>query len=251
MNLTLSESTSLAKLIYDGVASSSELSDAGMVIGIAPDFVSLLSVKQVVSLPILVGSQNVFYEEKGAFTGETSLNMLLSVGCDFVIVGHSERRHIFYESDDVINKKIKVSSSRLKSILCVGETLPERKEEKTNEIIEKQILNNLHAFPIKNIHNLIVAYEPVWAIGTNITPTPKQAEDVHLLIRQILANMFSKPVASNIPIIYGGSVNANNVKSLLSMPNIDGALVGGASLKAGEFLEIIRTASLLCKKTGE
>ena len=208
---------------------------------ICPSFVSLFEVKKLLkNSDIRLGAQNMHQEEKGAFTGEISALMLKNI-CDYVILGHSERRQYFKETNELINKKIKTSlKNNLKIILCIGETLEQRKNNKTFSIIETQLkicLNNINNNEIKNV---VIAYEPIWAIGTGNNATPQQAEEVHLFIRSLLHKVYDKNVSDSVRIIYGGSVNANNIKDLMKMKNIDGALVGGASLDEKTFLEICK-----------
>ncbi|HZW40029.1 MAG TPA: triose-phosphate isomerase [Ignavibacteriaceae bacterium] len=190
-----------------------------------------------------LGAQNMYFEDSGAFTGEISAQMLLSVGCKYVILGHSERRAIFMESDDVINKKIKKAlSAGLLPIFCIGETLEEREGGITNNIIEGQLKNGLTGISEEELGKIIVAYEPVWAIGTGKTATPQQAQDVHAFIRGWIKKNYSQAAADKLVIQYGGSVKPDNAKELLSQTDIDGALVGGACLKADSFIGIIKGA---------
>jgi len=211
---------------------------------ICPPFVNLETAGALLKgWVIKLGAQNVYFEESGAFTGEISAAMLKGVGCEYVILGHSERRTIFGESDQVINKKLKTAvKNGLKPIFCVGETLEEREKGIAFKIIEEQIRNGLNSFNESGLENLIVAYEPVWAIGTGRNATPQQAQDVHLFIRELIAKMFSAGFAAQLVIQYGGSVKADNAKELLSQPDIDGALVGGACLKADSFIKIVEAA---------
>jgi triosephosphate isomerase len=193
---------------------------------------------------IKLGAQNMYYEDSGAFTGEISAKMLKSVGCEYVILGHSERRTIFKETDEIVNKKIKKAlSEKLKVIFCIGETLEEREKGITNSILEKQLKNGLQDITSSQMDELIVAYEPVWAIGTGKTATPMQAEEAHKFIRSVISEIFSDSVAENIVIQYGGSVKPDNAKELMSQKNINGALVGGACLKSKSFLEIINAVN--------
>jgi len=193
---------------------------------------------------IKLGAQNMYYEDSGAFTGEISAKMLKSVGCEYVILGHSERRTIFKETDEIVNKKIKKAlSEKLKVIFCIGETLEEREKGITNSILEKQLKNGLQDITSSQMDELIVAYEPVWAIGTGKTATPMQAEEAHKFIRSVISEIFSDSVAENIVIQYGGSVKPDNAKELMSQKNINGALVGGACLKSKLFLEIINAVN--------
>lgn len=211
---------------------------------ICPPFTSLYEAKKIIDGSIIkLGAQNMFYEDSGAFTGEISAPMLKSVGCEYVILGHSERRTIFGEKDDMINKKVrKALSQNLKPILCVGETLEEREKDVTEKVIKRQIEKGLNDVTPDEVLNLIIAYEPVWAIGTGKTATPKQAQEVHAFIRKLLSTMYSKEFAELIPIQYGGSVKPDNAKELLSQKDIDGALVGGACLNADSFIGIIQAA---------
>ena len=206
---------------------------------ICPPFTSLFEIKKLIkNSNIELGAQNMHQEEKGAFTGEISALMLKNI-CDYVILGHSERRQYFSENNELINKKIKTAlKNNLKVILCIGETSQERKSNKTFAIIETQLKKCLYNINNNEIKNIIVAYEPIWAIGTGNNATPQQAEEVHLFIRNLLSKMYNENISSTIRIIYGGSVNANNIKDLMKMKNIDGALVGGASLDEKSFEEI-------------
>jgi len=180
------------------------------------------------------------FEDSGAFTGEVSSSMLKSAGCEFVIIGHSERRHIFGETDEMINKKIKKAlSAGLKPIFCIGELLAERDNGTTNDVIKRQTLNGLDGISVDQIKNIIIAYEPVWAIGTGKTATPSQAQEVHSFVRSLISDKYGKKTAENVIIQYGGSVKPDNAKELLSQNDIDGALVGGACLKADSFMGII------------
>lgn len=199
--------------------------------------------------PIQLGAQNVFSKPEGAYTGELSVGMLLDVGCRYVILGHSERRAIFAETDALVNEKLKaVLSAGLTPIVCVGETLEEREAGRTEQVVQGQIRGSLAGLSDEQIQKTVLAYEPVWAIGTGKTATPAQAEQVHADIRNLLAELFSRPVAERVVIQYGGSVKADNALELLSQPNIDGALVGGASLKADSFMAIVEAANSVTKK---
>jgi len=190
--------------------------------------------------PIKLGAQNVFWEEKGAYTGEVSASMLKNAGCDFVVVGHSERRQYFGETNETVNKKLRAALGHgLIPIMCIGETLKEREENKTTETIDKQIVEGLNDIGLEDLKNIVLAYEPVWAIGTGLTATPEQAEEVHLFIRNRLAEMYGNEASSCAIILYGGSVKPENTFSLLREKDINGALVGGASLKADSFAGII------------
>ncbi len=211
---------------------------------VCPPFTSLSEASsQLKNSIVKLGAQNMYFENDGAFTGEISAQMLKSAGCEFVILGHSERRAIFNESDSLINKKIKKAiSSGLKPIFCVGETLEQREKGITKDIIKTQITEGLKDISTEEMKNLIVAYEPVWAIGTGRNATPEQAQEVHEFIRSLIKEKYSTEISDNLIIQYGGSVKPDNAKDLLSRKDIDGALVGGASLKADLFLGIIRAA---------
>lgn len=205
---------------------------------ICPPFTLLKPLIDIRGKKMLVGAQNCHFEEKGAFTGEISAPMIKDIGCDFVILGHSERRMIFNENDEMINKKVKAAiASNLGVIFCIGETYEQREMEETFDVLENQLKNGLKG--IKTIKDMLIAYEPVWAIGTGKTAYPEQAEEVHTFIRTTLKEMYSKTESDNVRIIYGGSVKPGNVKELMDQPNIDGALVGGASLDPESFYKII------------
>jgi len=211
---------------------------------ICPPYTSLSEASKLVSgSSIKLGAQNMHFEDSGAFTGEVSASMLKSVGCEYVILGHSERRHIFGESDEVINKKIKKAlSAGLKPIFCVGELLKERENGTTNDVVKRQVLKGLEGVSADDMKNIMVAYEPVWAIGTGKTASPAQAQEVHEFIRDLIEIDYSLEVANDLVIQYGGSVKPDNAKELISQKDIDGALVGGACLKADSFLGIIKGA---------
>lgn len=207
---------------------------------VAPPYVTLLSASDILKgSHIAVSGQDMSEHDKGAFTGEISAEMLLTVGATYVILGHSERRQYHAESDGLVNAKAKKAlSAGLIPIVCVGETLEERENGRTEEVVGTQVVGTLEGLSLEELKKTIIAYEPVWAIGTGKTATPEMAEAVHSFIRQKLAAIDEK-VAQIIPILYGGSVKPDNAKGLLTQPNIDGALVGGASLKADDFLGII------------
>lgn len=211
---------------------------------VCPPFTSLSEAcSQLKGSVIKVGAQNMYFENEGAFTGEISAQMLKGAGCEFVILGHSERRAIFNESDPLINKKIKKAiSSGLRPIFCVGETLEQRENGVTKDVIKTQVNGGLKDVSTEEIKNLIIAYEPVWAIGTGRNATPEQAQEVHEFIRALIKEKYSEQISDNLIIQYGGSVKPDNAKDLLSQKDIDGALVGGASLKADSFLGIIKAA---------
>lgn len=240
MNLLIPDSIALAEDIMDALGASPPIQ-----VGIAPPFTALDSVREAVAgSGIALGGQNICAEPGGAFTGEVSASMLKDAGCGFVILGHSERRIHFGEQDALINKKIKIAqASELNIILCVGETLAQREEGKTNAVIEQQLLECLLGLSGSDMHGVVIAYEPVWAIGTGQTAQPEQAQEVHRFIRDLLEESFGKEVAGAMRIQYGGSVNPDNSRELLSQEDIDGALVGGASLEADSFCAIINSAN--------
>jgi triosephosphate isomerase len=188
---------------------------------------------------VALGAQNVYHEANGAFTGEISVAMLRDLGVTYAILGHSERRHILGETDAAINMRIQETlHGGLKPIVCVGELLSEREEGRTMDVIRTQFEGSLAGVTEEQMKNVVIAYEPVWAIGTGKVATPQQAEEVHLALRKIIAERYNNEIAQSIPIQYGGSVKPDNARELLGQPDIDGALVGGASLKADQFLGI-------------
>ena len=203
---------------------------------IAPPFTSLSVASHLLQATnIRLAGQDVFFEEKGAFTGEISSAMLLSAGCSDVIIGHSERRQYFNDTDEIVNKKIKTARrNNLEVILCIGETLNEREENKTFEILERQLSGSLRDMSLKGVN---IAYEPIWAIGTGKTATPEQANEAHIYIRKWLREYGEG--ADNVRILYGGSVTPDNIRSLMAEHEINGALVGGASLKPDSFAKIV------------
>ncbi|GAK52666.1 triosephosphate isomerase [Candidatus Moduliflexus flocculans] len=209
---------------------------------VCPPFISLLAVKDVLAgSRIGLGAQNVYWEKNGAFTGEISAPMLKSVGCTYVIIGHSERRTYFGETDETVNKRVFAALSEgLKPIVCVGETLEERESGQTFDVIKRQIVGGLANLSVEQMASVVIAYEPVWAIGTGKTATPAQAQEVHAFIRKLLNDIFGQTTAEATRIQYGGSVKPDNATELMSQPDIDGALVGGASLKADSFEKIIK-----------
>jgi len=211
---------------------------------VCPPFTSLPTAASLLAgSPIGLGAQNMSQHDEGAYTGEISWKMLRSSGCGYVILGHSERRQYFGETNEGVNAKAKVAlAHELIPIICVGETLAEREGNQTAKVIETQIRGVLNGLTPGQMKSVVVAYEPVWAIGTGKTATPAQAEEVHAQIRTLVATLFDKAVADGLVIQYGGSVKPDNAAELLSQPDIDGALVGGACLKADSFAAIIKAA---------
>ncbi|MDQ7053785.1 MAG: triose-phosphate isomerase [candidate division KSB1 bacterium] len=216
---------------------------------VCPPYLAILTVRAVLKeTPIRVGAQNLFWENEGAYTGEISAPMLVDAGCTYVIIGHSERRQYFHETDETINRKIKKALEfRLKPIFCIGETLEQREAGQTFTVLKTQLDGGLQDIDASAMQNIIIAYEPVWAIGTGRNATPEQAQEAHQFIRSSLAEKFGRPIADELRIQYGGSVKPENVEALLSQPDVDGALVGGASLKADSFAKIIEAAEHLSK----
>jgi len=232
--------TALAK---DLVAAVGDEPEADVVL--CPPSVYLGVVADVVAgTPVALGAQNLHAADDGAYTGEVNAGMLSDVGCGYVILGHSERRSIFGETDQQVSEKLHhAMSGNLIPIVCVGETLEDREAGSTQQVVESQVRGSLQGLDEARAASIVLAYEPVWAIGTGRTATPDQAEEVHALIRKLLGELFTVETAEQIRIQYGGSVKPGNAKELLGQPNIDGALVGGASLKAEDFLGIINAGS--------
>jgi triosephosphate isomerase len=237
MNKTIGEALDLARDLKAAISGVK-----GVEVAVAPPFTALHAVRrELEGSSIRLAAQNLYWEEKGAFTGEVSPLMLKEVGCHYVIIGHSERRQFFGETDETVNRRIKAALPQgLEVIFCIGEILKEREQGKTFSVIERQMEGGLKGLDDKEMRNMVIAYEPVWAIGTGKTATPEQAEEVHRFIREKLGNLYSRKVSEEIRIQYGGSVTPENIKGLMNKPNIDGALVGGASLKAESFSKIVR-----------
>ncbi|MFC1594643.1 triose-phosphate isomerase [Candidatus Omnitrophota bacterium] len=239
MNQLVSEAIELTNGLKRNLYDVSEID-----IAICPTFVCLSDVNEVLSESnIKLGSQDVYWEEKGAFTGEISSQMLKDVGCTYAIIGHSERRQFFSETNQTVNKKVKAALvSGLIPIMCVGERLEEREKGKAFEVVQSQIQESLEGVQIENALQLVIAYEPVWAIGTGKTATPQQAQEVHHFIRGLLVKIFGDSLAAGIRIQYGGSVKPENAAELMGQEDIDGALVGGASLKVDSFTALIKNS---------
>jgi triosephosphate isomerase len=216
----------------------------GVQVIICPPFTSLSAAKKgIENSSISLGAQNMHWEEKGAYTGEVSPAMLLTAGCKYVIIGHSERRSLFFETDDWVNAKVKSALKfNLTPIICVGERLEQREANKTEQVVEIQVEGAFKDLTAPEAEKTVIAYEPIWAIGTGKTATPEQANQVHMFIRELLSSKYGKECAEKINILYGGSVKPENSGELLSMTDIDGALVGGASLDADSFEKIVRSA---------
>ncbi len=236
MHTTITEACKLAKdvgMVCDGIPDREVL--------LAPPFTALKAVSDALSQSsVILAAQNICWEEKGAFTGEISPVMLKDCGARAAIIGHSERRQLFYENDELINKRVLGTlSSDLMAILCIGETLEQRENNQTFNVLELQIQKGLKEVAPDQMKQLVIAYEPVWAIGTGKTATKEQAQEVHFFIRQLIEKMYKKSIADELRILYGGSVKPTNIDELMEQPDIDGALVGGAALDADSFARII------------
>jgi len=218
---------------------------SGVDIVVCPAFTALYAVGQALKgSSIELGGQNCYVKDSGAFTGEISPQMLLDVGCTWTIIGHSERRQYFKESDAILNEKLRFAlASGLKVMFCIGETLEERQSGEMDNVLRRQVTEGLKGLSEADFGRVAVAYEPVWAIGTGVTATPEQAEEAHAFVRGLLKAQFGGNVSDKVRIQYGGSVKGDNARELMAKPNVDGALVGGASLKADGFAAIIKGAT--------
>ena len=236
MNTSSASAAELAEALVEKLASVAAIDLAA-----CPPFVHLQAVGKILAgSPIALGAQDIFYENDGAYTGEISAAMLKDVGCSNVLCGHSERRHVIGETDELINRKLlKALSEGLRPILCVGELLAEREAGETQEVVTRQVRLGLEGVSAADMAGVTLAYEPVWAIGTGVVATTDQAQEVHQMIRQLLGELFDPATGENTRIQYGGSVKPSNAAELLACPDIDGALIGGASLKAADFAAIV------------
>lgn len=241
MHTTVHESADLVLKLRELIKSTDSID-----VVLAPPFTSIQHISHLVAdTGIELAGQNVFWKESGAYTGEISAQMLRAIGCNYVIIGHSERRALFGDTDDRVNKKAHAAiKAGLKPIICVGETLEEKEAGRTISKVKGQILRALAGLKTGSLRELTIAYEPIWAIGTGQSATPESAEEVHNSIRELLYEDYDSSAAKKIRIIYGGSVKADNIDQLMAMPNIDGALVGGASLKAENFARIVQFESV-------
>jgi triosephosphate isomerase len=241
MNTDVHSSVKLAQGVVSGCK---EMAGNNVDVAVCPPFVYLQQVGMALqSSHIALGSQDVYFEQKGAFTGEISSAMLKDVGCAYAICGHSERRHVIGETDELINKKVHAAIlGGLLPILCVGELIEERKANKTTEVVTRQMKKGLAGLSAEKMSAVTIAYEPVWAIGTGLTATPQQAQEVHALIRKLLSEMYDRKIAGEIRIQYGGSAKPDNAGELMAQEDVDGLLVGGASLKADDFVAIVKAA---------
>jgi triosephosphate isomerase len=236
MHFTVGEAVALVEELKRGI---SHFDDREVVV--APPFTALAGIATALAdSPIRLAAQNCYWERQGAYTGEISPPMLQDLGCHYVIVGHSERRQYFGETDETVHRRIlALLEHDLAPIVCIGETLEERQAEKTMDVLSNQLKGALKGLEGEQTARLVVAYEPVWAIGTGHTATPEQAQEAHASVRDNLAKLFNNTVANNTRILYGGSVKPENVDELMSQPDIDGALVGGASLQGNSFIRIV------------
>ena len=241
MNMDSQTGPALAQGVAEGT---SGVAGDSVTVAVIPPFVYLPVVQAAVgSSKVAVGAQDIYFEEKGAFTGEISPAMLKDVGCTYVLCGHSERRHVLGETDEIVNKKLLASlAGELLPILCVGELLEERDAGQTEQVVERQIRAGLAGVDAAKMAQVTIAYEPVWAIGTGRTATREQAQEVHAFIRKLLGEIYDASLAAEIRIQYGGSVKPDNAKELMNEPDVDGCLVGGASLKVDDFVAIIKAA---------
>ncbi|MBM3888120.1 MAG: triose-phosphate isomerase [Verrucomicrobia bacterium] len=239
MNKTIAEATDLVKALKRDLAGIRDVD-----IAVCPPFTALHPVGQLLdNTNIHLGGQDLYWDKFGAFTGEVNAAMLKDVLCTYVIIGHSERRQFFHETNETVNKKTKAAlAARLKPIVCVGETLAEREAGGTEMVVQDHVLNGLAGLSAEELAEVTIAYEPVWAIGTGKTATSQQAQEVHAFIRKLLEQLSDAKTAARVRIQYGGSVKPSNAHELMSQPDVDGALVGGASLAARDFVEIIQNA---------
>lgn len=237
MNKTIAEAKALVSVLHKSL---NEVTEVEMVV--CPPYTALSAVREAIKgSNIKLGAQDCCWEKEGAFTGEISVPMLKDAGCEYVIVGHSERRRYFHETNETVNKKAKaLLKEGLKPIVCVGEKLEERKAGKAFDVVRDHIENSLAGMSREDMLKVVIAYEPVWAIGTGVNATKDEAEEVHKYIRALLAEMYDKALADSVRIQYGGSVKPDNIKELISEEDVDGALVGGASLKADSFEQIVK-----------
>ena len=240
MNTDTASGTSLAKALSESAPNA----EPGVEVLVCPPYPYLAAIGAVVDgSAVQLGAQDVYFEASGAFTGEVSVDMLKDVGCSHAIVGHSERRHVMGETDDIINRKVKAGiAGGLKVVLCVGELLSEREAGQTESILDQQLSGGLADVSEEDAADLVIAYEPVWAIGTGVTASPDQAESAHAHIRKWVGERYNSAFSEQIRILYGGSVKSDNAETLMQQTNVDGALVGGASLQPESFIPIIDAA---------
>lgn len=240
LNKTVGEAVSFVSALRNMV---SDINSVQVVV--APAFTALNAVASTLSGSIIhLSAQDVFWEDNGAFTGEISSAMLKDVGCEYVIIGHSERRQYFGETNEAVNRKVKAAlSCNLKPIVCVGESLEDREAGRTESVIEEHVRNGIAGISPDGMLSTVIAYEPVWAIGTGVTATPDQAQNAHKFIRSLLSELYSVGLATEVCIQYGGSVKPENTSELMAQPDVDGALVGSASLEVESFAQIVKSAN--------
>jgi len=245
MNLLRRSAVDLATEVAKGVGPTD-----GVEVAVCPPYVYLDAVSEALAgSTVSLGAQNVYEATEGAYTGEVSTGMLLDLGCQYVILGHSERRHLLGETDEMVHRKLLAvlaagdEARRLKPIVCVGELLPEREAGRTEEVVARQFEGSLAGLTPQQAAGVVIAYEPVWAIGTGKVATPLEAEEVHNHLRKLLEKRYTAEVAEVVRILYGGSVKPGNAAELIQQPNVDGGLIGGASLKGGDFLAIVEAAA--------
>ena len=244
MHLNAKEAGELALALKKGLSP-----DLPHEVLVAPTYTNLWVVREALAgSKIILSSQDVHWEEKGAFTGAVSPTQVLDAGCTHAIIGHSERRKIFGETDEIVNKKMKAALKyKITPVLCIGETLEEREAQQTYRVLETQLTGAFAGLKAEEVSCVVIAYEPVWAIGTGKTATPEQAQDAHTFVRKQMERLYGRDYASAVRILYGGSVKADNIDTLMAMPDIDGALVGGESLKADKFLRVIHFEEVLSR----
>ncbi len=242
MTSTLAQAKELAAAVAKGTSANPDL-----LVGVCPPFTWLTAVAEALKgSAVQLGGQDCHYEKEGAFTGSVSPAMLLEAGCQWVILGHSERRHGLGETDELLNKKLKSAlAAGLKVIFCIGELLAEREANTTDTVLDRQLTAGLVGITPEHMKNVVIAYEPVWAIGTGKVASPEQAQEAHAFVRSKIASLLGENTAKNVLIQYGGSVKPDNAATLLHLPDVDGALVGGASLKADTFLAIVNAGKRL------
>jgi triosephosphate isomerase len=235
MNKTLQEGIELAQTI------NRQITDDSIVVVLCTPFIHLTEVSKVITKNSLhLGAQNCASEASGAYTGEVSAAMIRSTGAEYVIIGHSERRSYYHETDQLLNKKVKLAlANDLIPIFCCGEVLPEREAGKHIQVVKTQIENGLFDLSSEDFSKIVIAYEPVWAIGTGVNATPQQAQEMHKIIREFVAEKYGRNIAENLSVLYGGSCKPSNAKELFDNPDVDGGLIGGASLTADDFMGIV------------
>jgi triosephosphate isomerase len=239
MNKTIPESIDLVNSLKRSLF---EVEDVEIVV--CPPYTALSDMREItIDTNIKLAAQDVYWEKEGAFTGEVSCAMLKDAGCEYVIIGHSERRQFFHETNETVNRKTKAALREgLKPIVCVGEKLEERKKGRTFDVVRDHVENGLIGISRDEMLKIVIAYEPVWAIGTGVNATKDEAQEVHAYIRKLLEKMYDRELAESVRIQYGGSVKPDNIKELISQKDVDGALVGGASLKADSFAQIVKNS---------